>query len=186
MKVQAFVCWSMFMIFLGAGSYSFISNVLLKEPNAQKTTKSPLKGSHEVATEEIESGDQEKCLDGSYYYRGSCYFLSNMMRNSSLLTPVIKPKLSRNEQTLEERFPGELPLVITHATWLVSRDYCGLLNKDADLLTIDSEAEFDFLVDLIYRLNFHEGVEIPYGMKDRNQMTMGYQVGLRYNGKIIL
>ena len=127
-----------------------------------------------------ELDSDEKCPDGSYYFKGYCYFVSNKRKSESKVKSFMYKKLvniSMEERDLLKNNQPRLPVVFDQDVWMASRGQCKFLNEQADLLTIENEIELDFVIGLLVRLNFKKNESVDHSKE------ITYQIGLQFKSK---
>jgi hypothetical protein len=139
---------------------------------------------------------QLKCLQGSYSFNGSCYFISNKKYIDVSEKDVIVEylmKIYKKKESGSSSMQGtplglaaEIAAAPEETSWNESAAVCKQLNNDSTLFYYNNnQAEFDFVVDLLKRLNFPN--LILSGENERNSLSRNYiqekkyYIGLSYN-----
>jgi hypothetical protein len=135
-----------------------------------------------------------KCIQGSYFFNGSCYIISNKRyrdRSSfietddasdflikrgkkiknTVLSSVISPSTALNVYSLPEEAP-----------WKNANISCAILVNDSSLIYFNNENEYEFLLNLLKELNF-PGIDNNKNDKTINENEQKYFIGLTFNSK---
>lgn len=134
-----------------------------------------------------------KCLQGSHPFNGSCYFVSNKKYIDSesekdiiiehFLRLYKKNKQFAALQSTPLGTAAELASLPMSANWKNSFTHCSQLNNDSSLLTFSTNLEeFNFIVDLLKKLNFPTLTVNDRNLgKDYFEQELKYFIGLTYN-----
>jgi hypothetical protein len=150
---------------------------------------------------------QIKCLQGSYSFNGSCYFISNKkyidVSEKDIIVEYLM-KIYKKKETGPGSMHGtplglaaEIAAAPEETSWNDSASVCKQLNNDSTLFYYNNnQAEFDFVIDLLKRLNFPNlilsGGENAAAAAERNGLSRNYiqekkyYIGLSYNSKIFI
>lgn len=137
------------------------------------------------------TGSRSKCLDGSHFFNGSCYFISNKKyRESEFQLDEWAPLLNLNKERKRNRnyLPGfleqsSLNNKIVKAslkdeyTWESANQNCTKLNNDSTLVYPESSEELKFLIEILMKLNFED---ISESFKEEK-----YHIGLRFRSNLL-
>jgi hypothetical protein len=145
-----------------------------------------------------------KCIEGSHFYNGSCYFISNK-KYSGAMSSLLEDDLFLNvyKQSKKNRLLSSsidaLPtssLISTmpyDASWKRASDLCANLNNESTLISLSTDNEFDYLIYLLTNLNFpallHHGISDQNSPPDESSNKNFYSeeqkyfIGLTYNSK---
>ena len=147
-----------------------------------------------------------KCLQGSHSFNGSCYFISNKKYSDStyeaelLIETLMKmrkgaKKISSSLDSTPLGTAAEIASLPTDTNWKNAVDYCSQLNNESTLLYFDNnnQEEFDFIINLVGRLNFPNFVPSKQPESDRlvnnkNRVPLEelkYFIGLTFNSKLV-
>lgn len=131
------------------------------------------------------TGLRSKCLDGSHFFNGSCYFISNRKHSADSSFPMNEFDLALNlarERKKNSFLPSSLdstPLgtqivaasIPSADNWEAARRHCAQLNNDSSLIVIENDLEYEFLEALLFQLN---------SVSLTNSKEAIYHIGLRY------
>ena len=144
-----------------------------------------------------------KCLQGSYFFNGSCYVVSNKKHSSDVSSSLFetdalydlitkrakKPKLVDSKW---DKLPINMAIKVSSlpnkAGWRTSVNYCSSLNNDSSLIYFSNDQEFNFLIDLLKKLNFphlineKSDVVKPALLPKFDKIEHKYFIGLSYEG----
>jgi hypothetical protein len=106
---------------------------------------------------------QPQCASGSYFYNGSCYFISNHQSSTlsssgdSLISDLIS---NRNilPDSLKSTYIGTQlvsNVLPSQANWRHAYTSCKQLNNESTLIAFDNKYEYEFLVNLLFKLKFN-------------------------------
>ncbi len=113
--------------------------------------------------------EQPKCVQGSYFYNGSCYFISNhrpttgniVSSSSNILFSQIFNNIgdvSLLPTSLQSTFIGTAALsavLPNQANWLNSSNMCKQLNNESTMIYFEDYIEYEFLINLLFKLKFN-------------------------------
>lgn len=129
-----------------------------------------------------------KCVQGSYFYNGSCYFISNHRANvnfasqssSLFLTQILNNQISKSllPTSLQSTFIGTAALSAVlpdKANWLNSSNFCKQLNNESTMIYFDDYVEYEFLMNLLFKLKFNTNNATDYKKEEP------FFIGLQYN-----
>ncbi len=106
-----------------------------------------------------------KCLQGSYFFNGSCYIISNKKyrdKSSFFETDDISEFLIKRGQKLKNAVSSALAAsdltmsvfrLPDEAAWNSSFISCSTLNNDSSLIYFNNEYEYEYLLKLLKGLN---------------------------------
>ena len=130
-----------------------------------------------------------RCAQGSHFFNGSCYFISNkkFKESSTVFESDIldylkqKSKKARSGLSALSSIDTKLSLPID-ASWNKAVDSCRNLNNDSTLIHFANDSEYTFLINLLIKLHFP-------GLADENKSRYNeeqkYYIGLTYNSEFI-
>lgn len=147
-----------------------------------------------------------KCLQGSYSFNGSCYFVSNKKHidasEKDIVFEYLMKAYRRKDSGSSSRIKNtplglaaEIASSPNEASWMSASNYCKQLNNDSTLFYYNNNPrEFEFVVDLLKKLNFpdlaireesNNNLERNGLAFNRNYFTQEqkYYIGLIYNSK---
>jgi hypothetical protein len=137
-----------------------------------------------------------KCAQGSHFFNGSCYFISNKKHadtSSSLFEADLsvldylnkktqKARLAVSESQLSQ-LASSLP---AENAWTSAVHSCASLHNDSSLIYFEHDREYEFLVGLLTRLHFPNllvGGKVESRLYNEEQK---YFIGLTYNSKLFI
>lgn len=136
---------------------------------------------------------KSECLQGSYPFNGSCYFISNMLvdtKNDAHFQNLVR--FSNGTQTMMGQYIQfenlgmgfDLVTIPSKSGWISAKKYCQKINSESLLLSLDNNKnELDFIVDLLYKINFAPSLYSPFpNYLIKAERT--YFIGLTYDSKI--
>ena len=146
-----------------------------------------------------------KCLQGSYFFNGSCYFISNKKYSDSsyetelLLETLMKLRKNnkKSSSSLDSTPLGtaaELASLPTDSSWKNAYNYCSQLNNDSSLIYFDNnnQEEYEYIISLLKRLNFPNLAYLKQTLTNQNKLDKSayneeqkYFIGLTFNSNII-
>ena len=135
------------------------------------------------------------CAQGSYFYNGSCYFISNhrytpqipILSSGSeyLLTEILSGDSKDGKQLLPDSLQSSYlgtslatSLFPKQANWLNASNFCQQLSNESTLIYFDNKLEYEFLINLLFKLKFPIN-ETDY-LKEET-----YFVGISYNRSLL-
>lgn len=137
-----------------------------------------------------------KCLQGSYFFNGSCYFISDKkysdkssylesdnffdylkQRGKNVKNIISNTLVSSDMASVISSLPAE-------SIWLYANTSCAKLNNDSSLFFFKDDSEYDHILNLLKELNFPENKpnEQPTGAVIRKEQK--YFIGLKYDSKL--
>ncbi len=138
--------------------------------------------------------DRLKCAEGSHFFNGSCYFISNkkyMDTSSSLFDTDLSVLDYLNKKTQKARLTvsnlqlsqisSSLPI---ENTWRSAVNSCANLHNDSSLIYLENDREYKFLVGLLTELHFPNlfvGNKLESRLYNEEQK---YYIGLTYNSML--
>lgn len=154
-----------------------------------------------------------ECLQGSYHFNGSCYFVSSkkyglksadqeVLIESLLKTFRKNKKLSDSLDDTPLGVASELATLPVYSTWNDAFTSCAKLNNESAMfLPANSNmVEFDFIVNLLKKLDFPNLIDAQSQASSASNQTAfmttkgptkfnqekKYLIGLNYNSKTVL
>lgn len=134
-----------------------------------------------------------KCLQGSYFFNGSCYVISNRKykdRTSYLETDNIYDLIKKGGQKSKNLISNslvsrDLALSVTRmpneASWRMANQSCANLSNDSSLIYFNNENEYEYLLNLLKELNFADSENKPDNILNENEQK--YYIGLTFISK---
>lgn len=126
-----------------------------------------------------------QCVQGSHFYNGSCYFISNkkFKESSTAFESDILDYLKQKSQKARSGISALTSLdtklsLPTDASWNKAVDSCHNLNNDSNLIHFEQNSEYNFLVNLLIKLHFPGLSDDKKGQFNEEQK---YYIGLTYN-----
>ena len=126
-----------------------------------------LKGKIQSLTDEF-NFEKPKCVRGSYFYNGSCYFISNHRPNVNivsqtsnlLFSQILNDDASKSllPKSLQSTFIGTAAISIVlpeKANWLNASSLCRQLHNESTMIYFDDYVEYEFLINLLFKLKFN-------------------------------
>jgi len=139
-----------------------------------------------------------KCLQGSYAYNGSCYFISDLKYSASFGLDValenfmkVANQNSKLASSLDSTPLGtaiELASLPKLTTWKNALNYCTQLNNDSSLVSFNNnQEEHDFIIDLLKKLHFPSlFYQQNLGTSEKpSEDEREYHIGIVFNSKLI-
>ena len=137
-----------------------------------------------------------KCIQGSHFFNGSCYFISNMkytqsssVFESDILIDYLKKRAKAKSPLLDMGNKNALSSpgsnMPNEESWNNAVQSCLNLNNDSGLIHFQNDFEYEFLKGLLTKLHFpylidgsqQQGINI-YGQEQK------YYIGLTHNSKL--
>ena len=125
--------------------------------------------------------EKPNCVSGSYFYNGSCYFISNHRANVNNLfsqsSNILLTQILNNDKATS-LLPTSVVLP-NQANWLNSSSFCKKLNNESSLIYFDNYEEYEFLIDLLFKLKFNNN-ETDFKKEE------AFYLGMYYNQSSML
>ena len=121
---------------------------------------------NEYLTKKLGPSGQTRCLQGSYSFNGSCYFVSNKKHIDASEKDIVLDYLMKVYKkgvgvggglgpSTTLGLAAEIANAPSEAAWKDAANYCRQLNNDSTLFFYNNnQLEFEFVIDLLKRLNF--------------------------------
>ena len=136
-----------------------------------------------------------KCLQGSYFFNGSCYFISDKKytdRSSYLESDNFFDYLKQRGKNVKSIVSNSIvsPDITSTITslpaksiWFYANTSCAKLNNDSTLFHFKDDSEYEHILNLLKELNFPENK--PNGQTNSAvvRKEQKYFIGLKYDSK---
>lgn len=144
-----------------------------------------------------------KCVQGSHFFNGSCYFISNkkytepapsIFESDLSILNYLNKKKEKAKLTAKNGVTELISSLPTDTTWNNAVKSCLDLNNDSSLIYFNNDMEYEFLIGLLTKLNFpsllanQEDSKVNRYNQQHIQNRLyneeqKYYIGLTHNGK---